>query len=231
MADHDDIARAIAPKVQGRLPQLLLGADHTMPVMGELLHYGPTDDFGDRFVAVIETGAGELRYARFERPQDLAVLVDIQPGSMVTFEPNEPTLRPSDIAVARVADQTGGVYSVAAHTSLEPYADRRVMEANIRRLENMRRLGLVEGLGNGEFHVGDHLTAALAFEEKLVRRAPFSAEVASYWSLGEQIARDDRTNRTRFHAGPISAIAGGENRASRLRVVIGFPNVRRRGSP
>jgi hypothetical protein len=51
----------------------------------------------------------------------------------------------------------------------------------------MRRLGLVEGLGNGVFNVGDHLTAALAFEEKLVRRAPFSAKVASYWSLGEQI--------------------------------------------
>ena len=187
MADHDDIARAIAPKVQGRVPQLLLGADLTAPVMGELLHYGPTDDFGDRFVAVIETGAGDLRYAKFERPQDLAVLADIQPGSMVTFAPNEPTLRPSDIAVARVADQTGGIYSVAAHASLEPYADRGVMEANIRRLENMRRLGLVEGLGNGEFHVGDHVTAALAFEEKLVRRAPFSAQVASYWSLGEQI--------------------------------------------
>ena len=187
MADHDEIARAIAPNVQGRLPQLLLGADLTAPVMGELVHYCPTDDFGDRFVAVIETGAGELRYAKFERPRDLAILADIQPGSMVTFEPNQPTLRPSDIAVARVAEQTGGVYSVAAHASLEPYADRGVMEANIRRLENMRRLGLIEGLGNGAFHVGDHLTAALAFEAKLVRRAPFSAQVASYWSLGEQI--------------------------------------------
>ena len=187
MADHEDIARAVAPKVQGRLPEVLLGADPAAIVMGELVHYGPTDDFGDRFVAVIETGTGELRYARFERPQDLAVLADIEPGSMVTFAPNEPTLRPSDLAVARVADQTGGVYSVAAHASLEPYVDRGVMEANIRRLENMRRLGLVEGLGNGAFHVGDHITAALAFEEKLVRRAPFSAQVASYWSLGEQI--------------------------------------------
>ena len=208
MADHDDIARAIAPKIQGRLPQLLLGADHTAPVMGELLHYGPTDDFGDRFVAVIETGAGELRYAKFERPQDLAVLADIQPGSMVTFEPNEPTLRPSDIAVARVADQTGGVYSIAAHASLEPYADRGVMEANIRRLENMRRLGLVEGLGNGAFHVGDHVTAALAFEEKLVRRAPFSVQVASYWSLGEQIEAIGPTHLDHVLAGEDSGPTG-----------------------
>jgi hypothetical protein len=30
---------------------------------------------------------------------------------------------------------------------------------------------------------------------------------------------------------PIRAIARGENSASRLRVVIGFPNVRRSGSP
>lgn len=91
------------------------------------------------------------------------------------------------MAVARIADQTGGIYSVEAPARLEPYTDRPVLGANVRRLENMRRLGLIKRHGIGEFYVGDHLSAAMAFEEKLVRRAPFSAQVVSYWSLGEQI--------------------------------------------
>jgi hypothetical protein len=208
MAEHEDIARAVAPMLQGREPQLLLGADRSAPVTGELLHVGPTDEFGDRFVAIIETGAGELRYAKFERPQDLAVLADIQPGAIVAFEANQPALRPSDIAVARIAERTGGLYSIESHARLEPYADRRVMEANVRRLENMRRLGLVERASNGEFYVGDHLSAAMAFEERLMQRAPFSAQVASYWSLGEQVDALGPTHLDRVLAGEADGPTG-----------------------
>lgn len=215
MAAHEDVARAVAPLLEGREPQLLLGADRSAPVTGELLHVGPTDEFGDRFVAIIETGAGELRYARFERQQDLAILADIQPGAIVAFEPNEPTLRPSDHAVARIAGETGGVYSAEAHASLEPYADRRVIDANIRRLENMRRLGLIERSPDGGFNVGDdHLASAMAFEERLVRRAPFSAQVASYWSLGEQIEALGPTHLDRVLAGEDVGPAG-EGRIAR----------------
>jgi hypothetical protein len=214
MADHDDIARAIAQKLEARPPQVLLGADPTTPVTGELVHYGPADEFTDRFVAVIETGGGVLRYATFGRPQDLAILSDVRPGSFVIFAPTEPALRPSVIAVARIAGQTGGIYSVAAHASLEPYVDRGLMEANIRRLENMRRLGLVEGLGDVAFRVGDHVTAALAFEEKQLRRSPFSAEVASYWSLGDQIEAIGPTHLDRVLAGDAHGPTG-EGRVAR----------------
>jgi hypothetical protein len=72
----------------------------------------------------------------------------------------------------------------------------------------MRRLGLIEGLGNGEFHVGDHVSAAMAFEEKLVRRAPFSVQVASYWSLGEQIDALGPTHLDQVLAGEAYGPAG-----------------------
>lgn len=208
MAEHDDIARAIASKVQGKAPQILLGADRSAHATGELLHVVPTDEFGDRFVAVIETAAGELRYAKFDRQQDIACLTDIQPGAMVVFEPNKPALRPSDLAVARIADQTGGLYSVETHARLEPNADRRVLEANVRRLESMRRLGLVERASNGEFLIGDHRSAALAFEERLLQRAPFSAQVASYWSLAEQIDALAPTHLDRVLTGEMQAPTG-----------------------
>lgn len=209
MAAHDEVERAVATVRRGREPQLLLEADRSQPVMGELVHLGPADDIGDRFLAVIETGAGELRYARFERAQDLAILDGAQTGALVTIVPNTPAIRPSDEAVARVARKTGGVYSAEVHAELEPFVDRRILTANIRRLEHMRRMGLVERTPQGAFAVGrDHLAAAMTFEERLVRRAPFSVQVASYWSLGEQIDALGPTHLDRVLAGEQAPVVG-----------------------
>lgn len=209
IAEHDKVERAVAKVRQGREPQLLLEADRSVPVLGELVHLGPSDEFEDKFLAVVETGAGELRYARFEKADNLAILTGAQPGAMVEIRPNHPTIRPSDKAVAQVAARTGGVYSPEAHAELAPYVDRGVLAANVRRLEAMRRMGLVERLPNGEFKVGDnHLSTALAFEERLVRRAPFSARVVSYWSLGEQIDALGPTQLDRVLAGEATAPSG-----------------------
>lgn len=202
IAEHDSVERAVARVRRGREPQLLLEADRSAPVLGELVHLGPSDEFEDKFLAVVETGAGELRYARFEKADDLAILTGAQPGAMVTITPNEPTIRPSDKAVARVAAKTRGIYSPEAHAELEPYVDRGVLMANVRRLEVMRRMGLVARSSEGTFNVGDnHLSTALAFEERLVRRAPFSVQVGSYWSLSEQIEALGPTQLDRVLAG------------------------------
>jgi hypothetical protein len=137
------------------------------------------------------------------------VLAGARPGAVVSLEPNIPELRPSDEAVARIAIQTGGVYSAAAHAELEPAADRSVIEANVRRLEAMRRAGLVQRTGCGDFVVGaDHLTTAMTFEERLVARAPVSARVASYWSLAEQVDAPALTHLDKVMAGQAEAPAG-----------------------
>ncbi|MDP3737456.1 MAG: DUF3363 domain-containing protein [Hyphomonadaceae bacterium] len=209
LAERDQvelIVGSIRPE-DGRLR--LLEADRSSPVVGELVHVGPVDELDDRLLAVIETGGGELRYARFERPQDLAVLAGVQSGALVSIEPNVPEPRPSDEAVARIAGQTGGIYSVVSHAELEPHADRRVLEANVRRLEAMRRAGLVQRAGNGDFIVGgDHLANAITFEERLVARMPFSVRVASYWSLAEQVDAPGLTHLDRVLAGQADAPNG-----------------------
>jgi hypothetical protein len=106
---------------------------------------------------------------------------------MVTFAPHEPALRSADRAIARIAAVTGGIYSAEAHARIEPHVDPALMEANIRRLESMRRMGFAESLGRGVFHVGDHASAALAFEERLASKAPVSVRINSYWTLAEQV--------------------------------------------
>ncbi len=217
LADADELERAVAPLRSGRQPLPFLEADSTSAMVGELVHIRVSDDFGDRFLAIIETGQGELRYARFERADDLAILADVQPGAIVAFEPSVPEVRPSDQAVARVAAQTGGVYSPAFHGELEADVSAGIMAANVRRLEAMRRMGLVDRRPNGEFEVGsDHLSTAMRFEERLARRAPFTAKVQSYWSLDEQVDALAKSHLDRVLAGEASAPEGDSSFARRF---------------
>ncbi len=215
MAVHDMVAREISVSRPGIEPGLLLQACDGVPVNGELVHVGPADEFGGTFLAVVETGSGEFRYAYFERPHDIAMLASLETGAIVAFEPNKPTIRPSDEAVARIAARNGGIYSQKAHLDLEPHVDRTLISSNIRRLENMRRVGLVQRFGAGEFIVGEnHLKTALAFEVRLVHRAPFSIRVDSYWALHEQVTALGPTHLDRKLAGDAVG-PGGEGRVVR----------------
>lgn len=209
IAEHEDVVRAVASAQPDRKPRLTLEADRAAPVVGELVHLGPVDEMSDRFLAVIETGAGDLRYARFERPEDLAVLAGAEPGAIVSFEPTQPAIRPSDEAVAHIAGKSGGIYSAGVHEQIEPGVDQQLLAANVRRLEVMRRMGLVQRSANGVFAVGaDHLSTALAFEGRLVRRAPFAAQVVSYWSFGQQVEAIGLTHLDRVLAGEAAPPTG-----------------------
>ena len=117
MADADDLERAVAPLRSGRALQPLLEADRSSVMMGELVHVSIADDFGDRFLAVIETGQGELRYARSSERTIWRCSTTSSPAPSSRSSPQTPAVRPSDEAVARVAAQTGGVYSPALHAS------------------------------------------------------------------------------------------------------------------
>jgi hypothetical protein len=180
----------------------LLAADPSQVIEGQLVHYGPADDLGGSFLAVVETGQGELRYARLARATDLASLDSAVPGAIVTLEPNVPTPRPADHAIAAIADRTGGLYSAEHHLAETPGVSRGLVEANVRRLEAMRRMSLVARNANGVFIVGhDHLKRATLFDERVSRRYPLVASVASYWTLDEQVNALGPTRLDRVLAG------------------------------
>jgi hypothetical protein len=187
LADRAEVERHILLLRRGDHSPLL-AADADSPVWGRLVHAGPGDDFGESFLAVIETGRGELRYARFERSDDLAVLADAQRDAIVAFNPATAVAKPSDDAIARVSRLAGGVYSAAIHAELEPNVPRGLIEANIRRLEAMRRAGLVTRRPDGVFETGhDQVDRGISFEQRRIRRFPISVRAQSYWTLAEQV--------------------------------------------
>jgi hypothetical protein len=180
----------------------LLEADPARAIEGQLVHFGPADDLGGSFLAVVETGEGELRYARLARAADIVTLDGSAPGAIVTLEPNVPGPRPADHAIAAIAEKTGGLYSAEHHLAEAPSVSHGLIEANIRRLEAMRRMSLVACDADGVFIVGhDHLRRAKLAEERLSRRYPLIASVASYWTLDEQVNAIGPTRLDRVLAG------------------------------
>jgi hypothetical protein len=180
----------------------LLEADPERAIEGQLVHFGPADDLGGSFLAVVETGEGELRYARLARAADIVTLDGSAPGAMVTLEPHVPAPRPADHAIAAIAEKTGGLYSAEHHLAETSSVSHGLIESNIRRLEAMRRMSLVSRNADGVFVVGhDHLTRATLFDERVSRRYPLVASVASYWTLDEQVQALGPTRLDRVLAG------------------------------
>jgi hypothetical protein len=215
MKERDAVDREVA-HIRRKGQQALLAADDKAPVLGELVHARLDDEFGDRFLAVVETRVGELRYGRFASADDLAILADAPRGAIVAFEPKIARARPSDEAVARVASQTNGLYSTDHHVGIEPKVDRGLVAANIRRLEAMRRGGLVERRGDGVFVIPpDHLARAAAYEAHLLAKAPVGARVVSYWSLAEQVDALGPTHLDHVLAGEAEGPRGGGSFAQR----------------
>ena len=202
MDQHAQVEQAVSAHRRPGELMPLLAADPAQAIEGQLVHYGPADDLGGSFLAVVETGKGELRYARLEREMDLVTLDGAGPGAIVTLEPNVPAPRPADHAIAAIAENTGGLYSADLHFAETPGVSRGLVEANIRRLEAMRRASLVSRNADGVFIVGqDHLKRATVFDERISRRYPLTASVASYWTLDEQVTAIGPTRLDRVLAG------------------------------
>ncbi len=165
----------------------ILPASREAPTLGRLVHMGVADELSGRTLAIIEDGSGARRFAGFEREADLFAMIDAPEGAILEFAPREARVRPADEAVARVAHQTGGLYSEELHAQLEPRTDRALLTANTRRLEAMRRAGFVERRAAGLFEIAnDHADRALAYEMKQVARAPLQPRVVSWLMLDEQ---------------------------------------------
>lgn len=209
MKQHADVEQAVSGRRSPGERPPLLAAERSEAIEGRLVHLGPGDEFGDSFLAVIETGRGELRYHRFGLDKDMAVLRDAIPGAVVSFEPNVADVKLSDRAIAAIAQRTGGLYSAKHHLAETPGVGRGLVEANIRRLEAMRRMSLVARTAQGAFVVGeDHLKRALIYEQRLSLRSPMKASVLSYWTLEEQVQAIGPTRLDRVLAGEAASPEG-----------------------
>lgn len=209
MEDHHAIEQTIeGTRRPGELLPLL-AADPRQEIEGELVHFGPTDEGGANYLAVIETGRGELRYAHLTREEDLVALKGAVPGAIVSLQPHMPAPTQADDAIAAIAERTGGLYSAEAHLEQMPHVSLELIQSSLRRLEAMRLISLVSSETGGVFRVGrDFLRRAAVFDERLARRYPLAATAGSYLGLRDQVRAIGSTRLDRVLAAEIAPPQG-----------------------
>lgn len=209
LATHVEVENALGRVGRIRGAGAVRSVETTTRTVGELIHFGPVDDLGETFLAIVENERGEIRYATLDHANDLAQLDGVKTGAIVAFEPRNVGTRPTDEVVAAIAAQTGGAYSIEHHKTTKPGASPEIMAANIRRLEAMRRAGLVERDASGVFQIADdHLDRALAFERKIAQRSPVAVAVESHLPVRDQVPASGPTRLDRILSGTEPALAG-----------------------
>lgn len=153
-------------------------------VIGRLVAEGVSDELHDRRYVIVDGIDGRTHYA------DLGVRqVTDEPlirNTIIEVRARDVSPRDVDRTIADVAERNHGVYSAERHREFDPKASGEYIQTHVRRLEAMRRQGLVERSGNGDWTVGaDHLERAGQFEAAQRSQSPARITVLSWQSLDE----------------------------------------------
>ena len=154
------------------------------PFTGVVISQGPEDELRDTRLLLVEDLGGEIWHvpARGLEPGDLPPR-----GSIVEIAAKAASPRQADQTIARIAAETGRVYSDAYHEALDPSASADYRLAHKRRLEALRRQGLVERGADGSWAIPpDYLERAAAHEA--ARGGLVSIRVRSWMALEAQVS-------------------------------------------
>jgi hypothetical protein len=179
-------------------------AASAQPLVGRLVARGLADEERDRHYVLVDATDGRVHYVAIGRADAMPACFE---GSIIRVEPKRAEPRPADHVIAEVAAASGGVYSEALHRRHDPAASEAYIEAHVRRLEAMRKVGgYIARDGEGRWVVGqDHLGRAQAFETRLARDHPVRVEILSDRPLAKLVHADGATWLDRRLAGLVYA--------------------------
>ncbi|MEM6554388.1 MAG: DUF3363 domain-containing protein [Pseudomonadota bacterium] len=131
-------------------------------ITGRVLQTVAMDELRDTRAVAVETLDGKIWHVP-TGAQAPGVLPP--PGAIVEASPLRAAPKKSDRTVAGIAAINGGRYSAALHAADDPGASASYIEAHKRRLEALRRAGVVSRDSDGVWTIGkDYLARAAAFE-------------------------------------------------------------------
>ena len=191
------MSRALAKRGQQReLESYDLHGDETStPIVGRLIDKRLTDELGDHVGIVIDGIDGRVHHVALRDSGD----ADEAPiGSIVEIRRTR-SQRPADRNIAQIADDSGE-YRPSVHREFAQAANFRVpaqdydayVEAHVRRLEALRRAGIVERVNADCWRIPqDFEDRAAAYDAAKGRQA--SIRILSTYDLDRQVTSDGAT--------------------------------------
>ena len=187
------------------------GAPST-PIVGRIIDKHLSDELGENLTLIVDGIDGRTHHVPGVDP---ARLEDAHIGSLAEVGPAEVGRRPADRAIAGVAED--GLYRPSRHLEQARF-DGRVpggdydgfIDAHVRRLEALRRAGIVERID------ADHWRLPTDFESRAAaydagRNRQINIRVLSNFDLERQIEADGATwlDRRLVGRGPADLVAAG----------------------
>ncbi|MEY9148696.1 relaxase/mobilization nuclease RlxS [Bradyrhizobium elkanii] len=151
-------------------------------LIGRVVGEGFADELTERRYVVIDGVDGRTHYAEIGSlgvDEEAPVRNTILELRSRVAEP-----RVIDRMIAEIAARHGGSYSDRLHREFDPQASSEFVGSHVRRLEAMRREGMVSRLADGSWGVGkDYLDRALRYEQLQRSRNPVRVTVLSWQRL------------------------------------------------
>ncbi len=178
-----DIIRSMGAELGESLaPQRLrdFAAEKTVTrIVGRVAGIGAADDSHERRFLAIESADG----LQWHAPIDVVPGATPPVGAIIEITRAGAAPRAADRTISAIAERQGGVYADAIHAAADPSASADYRLAHKRRLEALRRLGLVERTTDGAWRIPENfLERAAAHEGK---RAMARVRVLSWAALDQ----------------------------------------------
>jgi hypothetical protein len=153
-----------------------------------------SDELGENLTIVVDGIDGRTHHIAGIAPERLE---DARIGSVIQIGPAEATARPSDRTITAMAED--GIYRPSRHLEQAKFEGRvpggdyeGYVDAHVRRLEALRRAGIVERIDADQWRISDDLVSrAAAYDAGRDRQA--SVRVLSPVGLEKQIGSDGAT--------------------------------------
>ncbi|WGR56688.1 DUF3363 domain-containing protein [Paracoccus versutus] len=165
-----------------------------LPITGRVIDKHLSDELGENLTVVVDGIDGRTHHIAGIAPERLE---DARIGSIVEIGPAEAAARPSDRTITAIAED--GIYRPSRHLEQAKFEGRvpggdyeGYVDAHVRRLEALRRAGIVERIDADQWSIPDDLVSrAAAHDAGRDRQA--SVRVLSPVGLEKQIGLDGAT--------------------------------------
>ncbi len=187
LGQRGDILKALVAKNRDHMPDQNLrrfepGARGQETLLGSVVASVPEDELRDRRSLVVEDFHGTRWIVDIGLREPGAIPPD---GAVVEITSRPPRLREIDASILSIAERSGGLYSDALHIDVDPTATPAWRQGHLRRLEALRRAGILERTGDGVWHVPqDYAGRAVGYDA--ARMGRLEVQVRSWLSLKEQ---------------------------------------------
>lgn len=184
MGQREEVLETVRRALKGQLRECVVHEQPTYPVTGRIAGKGLADELHDRGYLVVDGVDGRAHYLKLPAGTDFT---DLPTNGIVEARPPAQE-KPVDRNIATVAKD--GVYQTADHVAqLKQAKDRdprSAVDAHVRRLEALRRAGIVERLADGVWKVPtDLLQKARTHDAK--KDTGLAIELRSHLSIDQQV--------------------------------------------